>query len=532
MNGRFMHDSRENREVARAAGIVGSLTLGSRILGYLRDMAIASIFGAGLASDAFIAAFRIPNLMRRLFGEGSLGIAFIPVFTDYLTNQGRVEAFRLAEAAIRGVSLILAAVAVLGVVSAPWILASIAPGFGIHPEKLDLAVLLTRIMFPYIFFIGLVALCMGILNALGHFAAPALAPVMLNLAMIGAVLAVSSWSGDQKIRVIGLAVGVLIGGILQLALQLPLLLRKGIHFFRGRTIMHPGLKRVAGLILPTVLGAAVYQINILIGTLLASFLPQGSVSYLYYADRLVQFPLGVFAIAMGTAVLPSLSRQASRGDMNALADTFGHSLRLVFFITMPAMVGLIILREPIIVLLFKRGAFDHETTRLTAVALLYYGIGLWSFAGVRILVATFYALKDTRTPVIMATLSITANVILGIFLMGPMAHGGLALATSLSSVLNLVLLVLALRRRIISTGWGRIGQSIGKSMVCALIMGGIVWILGRALFFGSLYQIGAIRLGLCLGGIIVIGVLTFAVVARSLKMAEISMMMPLISKRE
>ena len=238
---------------------------------------------------------------------------------------------------------------------------------------------------------------------------------------------------------------------------------------------HPGLKKVGQIMVPTILGAAVYQINILVGTLLASLLVQGSVSYLYYADRLVQFPLGIFAIAMATAVLPTLSKQVAGKDLQAVRDTFSYAMKMVFFITIPSMVGLIVLREPIVALLFKRGEFDLETTRLTAYALLYYSMGLWAFSAVRIVVSTFYALQDTKTPVRMAIVSVCANIILGVILMGPMGHGGLALSTSIASMLNLGLLVWALRTKLGALGLKSIAESTCKTIVCSGMMGAVVW---------------------------------------------------------
>ena len=461
----------ENVRVTKAAGVVGAATLISRIFGFIRDVVIAWFFGAGLAADAFFVAFRIPNLLRRLFAEGSLSIAFIPVFTEYLASKGKAEAFSLARSAIRFLSVLLVFVAIAGILLAPLIVRIIAPGFIDSPEKLSLTITLTRIIFPYIFFICLVALCMGILNVLGHFAAPAFAPVLLNLGMIGSVFLISPYMADP---VTGLAIGVLIGGVLQLALQMPFLIKKGFYFWQKTKIYHPGLKKIGILMLPTIFGAAVYQINILVGTLLASLLPQGSISYLYYADRLVQFPLGIFAIAIATAVLPSLSRQAAINDLEGVRDTFGHAMKLVLFITVPAMAGLIVLREPIVALLFKRGAFDAETVRLTASALLYYGIGLWAFSGVRIVVSTFYALQDTKTPVKIAVISISANILLGIILMGPLAHGGLALSTSLASMLNLGLLIRALKIKLGHLGMKNIMKSACKTILCSAIMGVIV----------------------------------------------------------
>ncbi len=484
----------ENVRVTKAAGVVGAATLLSRIFGFIRDVVVAWFFGAGLASDAFFVAFRIPNLLRRLFAEGSLSISFIPVFTEYLSNQGKDEAFQLARSALRLISVLLAVITILGILLSPLIVRIVVPGFADSPEKLALTITLTRMMFPYIFFIGLVALCMGILNVLGHFAAPALAPVFLNIAMIGAVLFISPYLREP---VVGLAVGVLIGGLMQLLLQFPFLIKKGVYFWRQAGMYHPGLRQVGVLMLPTVFGAAVYQINILVGTFLASLLPEGSVSYLYYADRLVEFPLGIFAIATATAVLPSLSRQAAARDFAALKSTFSYAINLVSFITVPAMVGLIVLRHPIVALLFKRGAFDAMTTRMTAYALLYYAVGLWAFSAVRIVVSTFYALQDTKTPVQTAVISIIANIILGIILMQFLSHGGLALATSLASMLNFGLLLRVLRRRLGSQNWGKVTVSMGKTIVCSVAMGVVIWLTARfaippadgaitALFFGLL----------------------------------------------
>ncbi|MGD9301392.1 MAG: murein biosynthesis integral membrane protein MurJ, partial [Desulfobacterales bacterium] len=289
----------ENTRVVKAAGIVGAATLLSRILGFIRDAVIAWFFGAGLSSDAFIAAFRIPNLLRRLFAEGSLSSAFIPVFTQYMVHRGQPEAFDLGRSAFRLLGLLLMIVSTGGILLSPWIVKLVAPGF--VADKYSLTVLLTRLMFPYIFFIGLVALCMGILNVLGHFSAPALAPVLLNISIIGSVLLISP---ALSVPAVGLAVGVLIGGVLQLSLQMPALWRKGFRFWGKAPWRHPGLKQVGILMVPIIFGGAVYQINIVIGTILGSMLAEGSVTYLYFADRLVQFPLGVFAIAAATAVLP------------------------------------------------------------------------------------------------------------------------------------------------------------------------------------------------------------------------------------
>ncbi len=297
-------DGSETSKMSRAAGVVGFFTLASRILGLVRDMVIAAMFGSGVAADAFFVAFRIPNLLRRLFAEGSLTIAFIPVFTEFLSRKGKREAFELAETFLTILFLILLFLAVAGVLLAPWIVRIQAFGFGGTGFKYDLTVFLTRITFPYIFFIGIVAFFMGVLNSLRHFAAPAAAPIFLNLGIIGAAFFIAP---HCSLPITGIAVGVLIGGLLQVALQIPPAVKSGVRFSPRWEPSHPAIKRIGLLMAPAIFGSAVYQLNQFLGTLLASFLPEGSVSWLYYADRLVQFPLGIFAIAISTAALPSLS---------------------------------------------------------------------------------------------------------------------------------------------------------------------------------------------------------------------------------
>jgi len=500
----------ENVRVTAAAGVVGSATLLSRISGFIRDVVVAWFFGAGMGADAFFVAFRIPNLLRRLFAEGSLSISFIPVFTDYLIHSGKEEAFALARSSVRMLSVLLMVITALGILFSPQIIRAVAHGFVSDPQKFDLTVLLTRMTFPYIFFICHVALSMGILNALGHFAAPALSTIFLNLSMIAAVFLISPYLTQPAV---GLAIGVLVGGTLQMGLQLPFLAQEGVYVWQKASWYHPGLKKIGRLMLPTVLGAAVYQINILVGTLLASLLPAGSVSYLYYADRLVEFPLGIFAIAAGTAVLPSLSRQASSGDVEGLKNTFSFAMRWVFFITVPSMVGLIVLREPMVTLLFRRGAFDVNASLMTASALLYYSVGLWAFSGVRVVVSTFYALQDTRTPVKVGVISVFANIILGILLMGPLSHGGLALSTSLASMVNLILLCWILLKRLKNFKWESLLISMGKTTLASVVMGVAVRWLAKILMPGSHVPFFTLLVGIivCMvsGVLIYIGVSVF-----------------------
>ncbi len=543
----------EKSRVTKAAGVVGSATFISRILGYARDMVVAAFFGAGFCSDAFITAFRIPNLLRRFFAEGTLTIAFVPVFTGYLSNKGKEEAFILARSAIRFLSVLLVFCAILGVVFSPLIVKVIAYGFTDSPEKYSLTVFLARITFPYVFFICLVALCMGILNALGHFAAPAFAPVLLNLAMIGTVYGVSLFSSDQIHRVVGLSVGVLIGGVLQLCLQIPFLIKSGLYFWKKAPFFHPGLKKIGFLMLPAVVGSGVYQFNSIAMTLLASLLAEGSISYLYFSERLVQFPLGIFAIAIGTAVLPSLSRQAAARDLDDLKETFAYALKLVFFIIIPSVFGLIILRDPIVALLYQRHAFDAYATEMTAHALLYFSIGLWAVAGVRIIVPTFYALQDARTPVRIAVVSIFANIVLGVVLMGPVergwfvfennliqnaatglygiipiGHGGLALATSLSSILHFFLLLYALRIKIGPLGLRTIIVSVCKSVLCSAVMGISVWAVANYMIPPE----GRTNFELLIGvsTSLIVGVAVYGLLAYMVKSSEVEYILSIVGK--
>ena len=461
----------EKKKVSEAAGVVGFYTLLSRILGLVRDMVFARFFGDKIAADSFFVAFRIPNLLRRLFAEGSLTIAFIPVFTEYLTRKSREDAFFLARAVLTLLSVILVCVTLLGVLGAHWIVRIQAFGWGGSGARYELTVLLTRIMFPYIFLVSIVALFMGVLNTLRHFAAPAAAPILLNVGIIGATLWLSPHFSEP---IVGVAIGVIIGGIFQLLLQLPWIYKKGLSLAPCWMPRHPAVKRIGLLMVPAIYGSAIYQLNQFIGTLLASFLPGGSVSWLYYADRIVEFPLGVFAIAISTAVLPSLSKQASERDLAGFGDTLGHAIRLVFFITLPSMAGLLVLGQPIIQVFFERGAFDVITTGMTLKALFFYTLGLWAFSSNRVMVSAFYALQDTKTPVKIAILTMAANFIFSLLLMRPLQHGGLALSLSLASALQFFLLLHFLKKKAPFLGLKPIVKSLVKSVTAALAMGACI----------------------------------------------------------
>jgi putative peptidoglycan lipid II flippase len=458
----------ERRKIAKAAGIVGGATLLSRIFGFLRDMIVAQLFGAGMATDAFFVAFRIPNLLRRLVGEGSLTVSFIPVYSEYLHRKTKEESDGLVQVTFSVLSIFLIMLSLLGVLLSPWIVKAMAYGFTQEPEKFRLTVFLTRVMFPYIFFIGLVAWAMGVLNSHKHFTGPALAPVFLNLSIIACALGLYRLLAEP---VWALAFGVLLGGGIQLLFQVPFLRRMGIVLKFRFDLSHPGVRRIGALMAPSVLGLAVTQLNVIVNTFLASYLPEGSVSYLYYADRLLEFPMGIFAIAIATAVLPPLCEQAAKGRREEVKETLSFALRLTFFVILPAMVGLIALRTPILNVLFQRGAFTAFSTEMTSQALLCYALGLAAFAGVRIIVPVFYSLQDTRTPVLVAFAALVANAGLGVLLMFPLKHAGLALATSLAAGLNFSLLVIFLHRKIGPLGARRTLRSLGKNLAASLLMG-------------------------------------------------------------
>ena len=513
----------EKENVSRAAGTVGFYTLLSRILGLVRDMVLAYFFGSKMAADAFFVAFRIPNLLRRFFAEGSLTIAFIPVFTETLTRKSKEDAFELARAVLTLLSLVLVVLTVLGVVLSPWIVRIQAYGFGDSGPKYELTVLLTRITFPYIFLVSLVAFFMGVLNSLRHFAAPAAAPILLNVGIIAGALCIAPYLSEP---IVGVAVGVLIGGVLQVLLQIPWIMKKGLSLRPLWMPQHPAVKKIGLLMVPAIFGSAVYQLNQFIGTLLASFLPQGSISWLYYADRIVEFPLGVFAIAISTAALPSLAKQVAGKDLSDFRETLGHALRLVFFITTPAAVGMIILRVPIIEVFFQRGAFDRMTTLMTAEALLFYSLGLWAFSASRVMLSAFYAFQDTRTPVQVATITMIANALLSLALMGPLRHGGLALSLSLSSTVQLLLLIAILKRRGDLVDLRAMASSAGKSLAASAVMGLVLYDLnGRWLSAGAPAPLWS--LALTLTGVICIGVVVYFLMARVFRCQEISSVMGL-----
>ena len=463
------------RGIARALGSIGTATLLSRILGYTRDMVVALAFGAGPVTDAFFVAFRIPNILRRLLAEGALATAVIPVFTDYTVTRTRAELARMLAVVLGFALVVLSATALIGVVTAPWIVQLIAPGFSADAGLARLATRLTRVMFPYLLLVGLAALSMGALQSHGRFFAAALGPAVLNVGMIAGVLLLHA---HVEPPIMSLAIGVLVGGLGQLLVQVPGLRREGLLVAPALDTRHPAVRRIVRLLLPSVFGLAAVQVSVFVNTLLASFLPAGSISYLYYADRVMEFPLGVFGIALASAVLPAMARQGALGDLRAVAETLNFALRMSFYIAAPATVGLVLLRTPITRILFERGQFGPAETVATATAVAWYAAGLVAFSGARIAAQVFYAISEPGIAVRWGAVSVAAGIVAALALMGPLGHAGLAAASSIGAYVNVVALVVAARRRFGPLGGRALCASAGRTaLACVPVVAWCVMLL-------------------------------------------------------
>lgn len=444
--------------MARSAGIVSAFTMLSRVLGLARDVAIASVFGASMGADAFFVAFKVPNFMRRLFAEGAFAQAFVPVLTEYKTKRSHAEVQELINSVAGTLGAILGLLTFVAVLTAPWLIMVFAPGFVDEPDKLGLAGEMLRLTFPYLLFISLTAFAGSILNSYGRFAVPAFAPVLLNICLISAALWFSPLFSQP---ILALAWGVLIAGVLQLILQLPFLARIGLFpkpkFSMFGPQQHEGVKQIMTLMLPALFGVSVSQINLLLDTVLASFLETGSVSWLYYSDRLVELPLGVIGIALATVILPSLSEKHAAQSPKAFSKTLDWAMRIVLLVGVPAAIALFVLAEPIITVLFQRGEFDARSVVMSAQSLRAYSVGLIAFMLIKVLAPGYFARQDTKTPVKIGIKAMVANMIFNLLLIWPLAHVGLALATSLSAFLNAGWLLLGLRKQGVfhfQPGWG------------------------------------------------------------------------------
>jgi putative peptidoglycan lipid II flippase len=478
--------------------------MASRVLGLAREQVMAAFFGAGTATDAFNVAFRVPNLLRDLFAEGALSAAFIPTFTATDHRNGRAEAWRLGAQVMNALALVLALVTIAGWLLMPWLVTLLAPGFAQVPGKLELTILLSNVMLPFLLIVALAAAAMGMLNAVRQFTVPALAPLFLNLGMIVVGLAlIPVFRAIGQPPILAMAVGVLAGGILQFGVQVPALWKLGWRPAWPPQLDHPGVKRIAFLMVPATIGLAATQLNIFVNTILASQLVEGSVSWLSYAFRLMQLPIGVFGVALATVSLPTLARQAVENDLVALRGTLSGAIRLVFALTLPATFGLWALSRPLVQLLYQHGRFTPGDTNQTADALAAYCLGLSAYAAVKVLVPTFYALGDTKTPVFASFLSVGVNLAGNLLLMQSLGHVGLALSTSLTMLFNFAQLSYFLRKRLRRLEGRRMAATLVKTAVAsaamAALLRALVWGTERAwegsTLFCALLVFGGIALG-------------------------------------
>ncbi|WP_459874548.1 murein biosynthesis integral membrane protein MurJ [Halomonas shantousis] len=477
------------------------MTLVSRVLGLARDMVIAALFGAGSGADAFFVAFKIPNFMRRLFAEGAFNQAFVPVLSEYATRRTRAEVRELLDAVSGSLALVLALITALAIVMAPWLAWLFAPGFGDDAGKLALTAEMLQLTFPYLLLISLTAFSGSVLNTWSRFAVPAFTPVLLNISLIGAALWLTPWMETPSLA---LAWGVLIAGAAQLAFQVPFLARLGLLPRPWPNFRHAGVRRILKLMTPALFGVSVSQINLLLDTVLASFLAAGSVSWLYYSDRLVELPLGVFGIAIATVILPALSKRHADKSPEHFARMLDWSLRAVLIIGLPATLALELLAEPLLISLFHYGAMTDRDITMAAMSLRAYASGLLAFMLIKVLAPGYFARQDTRTPVIIGMVAMVANMVFNLLLIWPLAHAGLALATALSAYLNAGLLGRGLRKQNVlhfQPGWGRFAwQLVSGCVVLALVLSWaspdwhtwLAWGAGkRALMLGSLVLGGA-----------------------------------------
>ncbi|MGE5153764.1 MAG: murein biosynthesis integral membrane protein MurJ [Bdellovibrio bacteriovorus] len=455
---------------------VGGNTLLSRILGFLRDLVIARLFGADAATDAFFVAFRIPNALRRLFAEGALAMALVPILLEHKRRGGQPAVRAFLDDAAGTLTVGLLTVTGLGILIAPALVLLFAPGFAQDPDQWDLTTQMLRLTFPYVLLISLAALAGAALNTYERFGVPAFTPVLLNLSLIGCAIYLAP---RLERPILALALGVLLGGVVQLAFQLPFLARLGLLPKPRINPGNPGVRRTLGLMGPVVLGSSAGQINLLLGTVLASFLTTGSISWLYYSDRLMELPIGILGAALGTVILPRLSQHHTAGEPEAFSRTLDWALRWLLLIGLPAAVGLVVLAGPIVATLFhsavpgslSAGAFDAQDVRMTGHSLAAYAGGLLGFLGVRVLAPAYFARQEMRAPVRAALVTVAVNALLSLALMGPLGHLGLALATSLAAWANAALLWMGLRRGGAyrpTSGWR---SFISQALAAVLAMG-------------------------------------------------------------
>jgi putative peptidoglycan lipid II flippase len=520
------HYRSHDKRLLRSTFAVAVPTLLSRILGYVRDYFQAVFLGTSRGADAFTIAYIIPNLLRRLTGEGAMTAAFVPVFTQAKKEKSKEELWTFANYFFFDLTVVMAVLTVLGIIFSPLLVKIIGFGFKDIQGKWPLTVALTRMMFPYIFFISLAALAMGILNSFHRFFVPAFTPVLLNICIIGLSVV---FAGRAKEPAFVFAAGVLLGGICQLAFQIPFLWKQGMRFKFGLSFTHPGIRRVAKLTIPGVLGVGIYQFNFALSRAFASALEEGSVASLYYASRVQELTLGIFSIALSIALLPAFSEQAAGQDIPGMKRTLAFSLKLIFLVTWPAAAGLLVLNRPIIQVLFQHGLFDAQSTGMTAACLLYFSMSLPFISGVKILAPAFFSLKDTRTPVVIAIFVMIVYVLSSALLMGPLRVGGIALALSLSQVVNFLALFYYLERKIGEIEKKAVLASAFKSLLASGMMGVVIWLIIRGLHFARLSFFKQAGL---LTAAVVLGLALYIAISALINREDIKSLRILLSRRK
>jgi len=551
------HPANERRQsIARSAGIVSVAVMFSRIFGLVREMVFARYFGAGFLYDAYVVAFRIPNVLRDLFAEGALSAAFVKVFTDYQITKGEQEAWRLASLVFNALAVVMSVICIVGILFSRQFIDLIADGFS--PEKAALATTLTQIMFPFILLVALAAVAMGVLNTKGIFGVPASASTVFNIVSIIFGLGLAYWlsgggwtggTGTDEVpdaasqwAIIGMAIGTLIGGGAQFAMQIPSLFRVGFRFSPILSFADEGVRKVISLMTPAILGTSAVQINVLVNTYFVSGI-DGAQGWLSYAFRLMQFPIGLFGVAVGTASIPVLSRLATERKIPEFRDTLSSSINLVFLMTLPSACGLIVLGEPIIRLIYERGRFDSSATEMTAAALVGYSIGLTGYAAIKILSPAFYALDDAKVPMIISIASIAINFgasfglreLLSAYGRSPenpngFGHVGVALATSLVALVNFFALALFMRRKIRRLNGRLIATAFAKVAAASAVLSMICYFSYHFIFD----RFGSATLALRLIGVFVpiaLGGAAFAVTAKLLRVAELEQALSIIRRK-
>ncbi len=464
----------------RKAGFVSALTLLSRLLGLVREQVFAALLGAGLHADAFQIAFRIPNLLRDLFAEGALSAAFVPIYTRALAEEGRRGAYLLSSRLLTLLAVILGVLVAAGIAFAAPLVGLLAPGFGAIPGKIQITVLLTRVMMPFLPLVSFAAVAMGMLNAEERYGPPALAPAMFNLVAIfwGGMLWALGFPIGQV--VLGWAAGTLLAGAAQLLVQVPALRGMGWSFHPQWAPQDPGIRRLAGLMAPATVGLAAVQINIFVNSYFASFQP-GAVAWLNYGFRILYLPIGIFGVAVGTIATTGLARRAASGDLAGLSATLRQSLSMLAFLTLPATAGLMVLGVPIVRLLYERGRFTAADTQSTAASLLVYSVGLLAYTGVKVLAPAFYALGTPRVPLLASGLAVITNVGINLVFYDRFGYRAVALGTALGSLANVAVLLVAFERRVgglRSAGWG---AALARIVTASAVMALLAWLAARAL---------------------------------------------------